>query len=236
MKLLALDTATEACSVALQVGDAVTARHVVAGRSHTQILPRQVAEVLADAGLSVAELDGVICGIGPGSFAGLRIGLSYAKGLAMVADLPTVGVSSLQMLAGPTTRADRVLTVIDARLSAVYAAAWQRDAHGHWQVVMAPILCAPEALPAAPDPALIWQARGSGFAAYREALVSAWGAPISSVDDAALPNAQQALAIGRAMLARGEGVDAARLQPLYLRNKVALTRLEQQALRAPRGV
>ena len=76
--------------------------------------------------LTVRDLDGVVCGIGPGSFAGLRIGLSYAKGLAMVGGLPMVGVSSLQMLAGPSTL-DRVLTVIDARLSAVYAAAWKRD-------------------------------------------------------------------------------------------------------------
>jgi tRNA threonylcarbamoyladenosine biosynthesis protein TsaB len=233
MNLLALDTATEACSVALQMGRTVISRHVVAGRSHTQILPRQVAELLAEAGLSVADLSGVICGIGPGSFAGLRIGLSYAKGLAMVADLPMVGVSSLQMLAEQAT-GDRVLTVIDARLSAVYAAAWQRDGEGRWQAVVPPTLCAPEDVPAASDLESTWQGLGSGFATYGEALARAWRAPISSIDSAALPDAKDALAFGRATLERGAGVDAGQLQPLYLRNKVALTQVEQRALRAPR--
>ena len=187
MKLLAIDTATEACSVALQVGDAVIARFAVAGRAHTQMLPKQVAEVLAEAGVTVRDLDGVVCGIGPGSFAGLRIGLSYAKGLAMVGGLPMVGVSSLQMLAGPSTL-DRVLTVIDARLSAVYAAP----------------------------------------------LAAAWGAALPVIDGTALPSAVHALPPGRDALLRGAGLDAAQLQPLYLRNKVALTQVEQQALRAPR--
>ena len=183
--------------------------------------------------MTVPDLDGVVCGIGPGSFAGLRIGLSYAKGLAMVGDLPMVGVSSLQMLAGPSTL-DRVLTVIDARLSAVYAAAWQRDDAGQWQAIMAPTLCAPDALPAAPDPAQTWLGLGSGFAAYGAPLAAAWGAALPVIDATALPSAVHALPPGRDALLRGAGLDAAQLQPLYLRNKVALTQVEQQALRAPR--
>lgn len=233
MNILALDTATEACSVALRVGNVVISRFVVAGRSHTQALPRQVAEVLAEAGLAPAALDGVVCGIGPGSFAGLRIGLSYAKGLAMVADLPMVGISSLQMMAEATT-SPRVLTVIDARLSAVYAAAWQRDAAGGWQAQWPPMLCAPEDLPAAEDIAGAWQGVGSGFSVYRDALATAWQAPLIDLDADALPDARHALKAGQAMLMRGEGIDASQLQPLYLRNKVALTQVEQRALRAPR--
>ncbi len=233
MNLLALDTATEACSVALQVGDAVISRFVVAGRSHTQELPRQVAEVLAEAGLAPTALDGVICGIGPGSFAGLRIGLSYAKGLAMVAELPMVGISSLQMMA-EATPASRVLTVIDARLSAVYAAAWQRDAAGDWQALLPATLCAPEALPATDDVGVAWHGVGSGFAVYTDALVTAWQAPLTDIDASALPDARHALKPGQAILMRGDGMDAGQLQPLYLRNKVALTQVEQRALRAPR--
>jgi tRNA threonylcarbamoyladenosine biosynthesis protein TsaB len=226
---LALDTATEACSAALQLGDRVLARSVVSGRDHTRLLPAMVAELLAEAGLRSAQLDGIICGIGPGSFAGVRIGVAYAKGLALVHERPVLGVSSLEMLA-EDAEATAVLTVIDARLGGVYAAAWVRDASPGWRAVLAPGLWAPEALPAAPVEGP-WQARGSGFGAYGEALATAWRSPLLRVDAAALPQAAAALRTAAVAPDTAWG-DAATLAPLYLRDKVALTQAEQQARRA----
>lgn len=230
--LLAVDTATDACSVALRVGERVLTDGRVAQRGHAQTLPGQVAGVLAEAGIRATDLDGVICGIGPGSFAGLRIGMAYAKALAFVADCPMVGISSLQMLAEAIPEGP-VLTVIDARLSAVYAAAWARSPDGTLAPVMSPLLCAPDALPAAPD-GCAWQAVGSGFAVYAAELTGAWRAPLATVEGRALPDARHALAPGQAALRRGAGVAPSALGPLYLRHKVALTHAEQQGLRAPR--
>lgn len=232
MKLLAVDTATDACSAALCVDERVLTEYRVAQRGHAQTLPGQVAGLLVQAGITATDLDGVICGIGPGSFAGLRIGMAYAKALAFVADCPMVGISSLQMLAEAVPEGP-VLTVIDARLSAVYAAAWSRAADGTLRSVMPPLLCAPDALPAAPD-GRPWLAVGSGFAVYAAELTAAWQAPLAGMDGEALPDACHALAPGRAALLRGEGVVASALGPLYLRDKVALTHAEQKALRAPR--
>lgn len=226
---LALDTATEACSAALQLGERVLARSVLSGRDHTRQLPAMVAELLAEAGLRSGQLDGIVCGIGPGSFAGVRIGVAYAKGLALVHDRPLLGISSLEMLARSVT-APAVLSVIDARLGGVYAAAWRRDEQGPWLPVLAPMLCAPELLPAAPAPGP-WVALGSGFAAYPEPLAQAWQAPLAAVDAAALPQAAAALRAAAEAPAAAWG-DAAALVPLYLRDKVALTQAEQQARRA----
>lgn len=230
MKLLALDTATEACSAALQVGDSLRARFEVAGRDHTRRLPAMVTALLAEAGLRVQQLDGIACGIGPGSFAGVRIGIGFAKGLALAAGVPVVGVTSLEMLAEGQP-SDSVLTVIDARLAAVYAAAWQRT-DGGWRPVLPPRLCAPADLPKAPAGGDTWAAVGTGFGAYRELLLNAWGAPMASVQAEALPRAAAAVPLARLRFQAGEGVAAEALTPCYLRDKVALTLIEQQQHRA----
>lgn len=234
VKLLALDTATDACSAALQTPAGVLHCQEVIGRDHTRRLPAMVGALLAEAGLRVADLDGIACGIGPGSFAGVRIGVSFAKGMALVTDIPLIGVTSLEMLA-EGANADAVLTVIDARLAAVYAAAWIRQG-GDWVPHLAPSVCLPAALPAAPaaPDALAWVGVGSGFAAYADTLVSSWGVPLQRVDADALPDARQALRLATLRLQAGEGQDAAALQPCYLRNKVALTAREQIAARESR--
>lgn len=226
MKLLALDTATEACSAALSVDGAVRARFEIAGREHTQRLPAMVLGLMAEAGLGFAALDGLICGIGPGSFAGVRIGVGYAKGIALARDLPVAGVSSLTMLAQAATH-DRVLAAIDARMNEVYWAALARDAEGRMQLLEPPVVCAPSAVPAVSGE---WQAVGTGWGAYADTLQAACAARVLDMQANALPQAEQALRWARpafTTLARS----ADELAPLYLRDKVALTQDEQRALR-----
>lgn len=228
MNILALDTATEACSAALQLGDQVVARFEVAGRSHTQKLVPMVRGLLADAGIGFAQLDAYVCGVGPGSFAGVRIGVSFVKGLALAHDRPVVGVSSLAMLAAPliASGAPRVLTAIDARMNEVYFAAWTRTASGLPQRIGDAVVAAPAEVGAHPGE---WRAAGSGWQAYRTELEAATGATLSEVDGEALPQARDALLLARPQLAAGNGIPAAALVPEYLRNKVALTLLEQRA-------
>ncbi|NGY06108.1 tRNA (adenosine(37)-N6)-threonylcarbamoyltransferase complex dimerization subunit type 1 TsaB [Solimonas terrae] len=231
MNLLALDTATEACSVALQTGRQICVRFDVAGRSHTQQLVPMVRAVMAEAGIGFAQLDGYVCGTGPGSFAGVRIGVSFIKGLALAHDRPVVPVSSLRMLALPPMRdgAQRVLTAIDARMDEVYFAAWQRDADGLPEAIGEAVVSAPADVPAQ---AGAWHAVGSGWQAYRAALEASSAATLLACDGQALPRAADALALAQPCFANGRVIGAAELVPQYLRNKVALTLIEQRARRA----
>lgn len=231
MKLLAIDTATEALSAALWLDGEIIERYAVVSREHAAKLPPLVPELMAGAGLSLRQLDGLVCGIGPGSFAGVRIGVSYVKGLALGLDRPVIGVTSLAMLAQAAlaSRPDAVaLSAIDARMDEVYFGAY-RLVGGRACAVQDDIVGPAAAVAvAAAGPSI---AVGSGWGVHRDALLAALpGAPLS-IDADAFPHAAEALRLAAPAFANGEGSDAAALVPAYLRNRVALTRLEQQALR-----
>lgn len=233
MKLLALDTATEACSAAVWVDGVVYAHFEIAGRDHTKRLLPVVADVLAQAGLRYSQLDGLICGVGPGSFAGVRIGVAFSKGVALAHELPVVGLSSLVLLAQRALHAgeaERVLVAIDARMGEVYFQPFERDACGVAQAVGEAVVAAPQALPR-PKAAGPWLAAGTGWGSYEAALRERLGCEISAVDGAALPQAADALALAVPIFERGAAPVADALQPIYLRNNVALTLLQQQQRR-----
>ncbi len=228
---LAVDTATEACSVALFMDGAVRERFEEMQREHTQKLLPMIEAVLAEGGASVGRLDGIVCGIGPGSFAGLRIGLGVVKGLALARDLPVVGVSSLAMLAQRALRqpgVTRVAAVIDARMSEVYCGAYGREA-GLAVALLEDRVCPPDQVPALP--AGTWAGVGTGWGRYEAVLRAGFGAEVAAVDGRALPHAEDALALGVPLLAAGRGQSADALAPAYLRDRVALTVQEQASLR-----
>ncbi|TJY62144.1 tRNA (adenosine(37)-N6)-threonylcarbamoyltransferase complex dimerization subunit type 1 TsaB [Sinimarinibacterium sp. CAU 1509] len=231
MKVLALDTATEACSVALSVDGNVLGRHEVAGRSHTQLLMPMVHALMQQAGIGFAQLDAIACGIGPGSFAGVRIGVGVVKGLALALDRPVIGVSSLAALAKPVLDAGqaRVLCAIDARMNEVYWAAYGANERGMPADIVSPQVIAPDAVE--PVGGGCWAAVGTGWGTYETQLRAASAAQLSGVDGTALPDARALVLIALEELRRGGGMDADALVPAYLRNKVALTLSEQQALR-----
>lgn len=232
LRLLAIDTATEACSVALFLDGEIRERYEVAGREHTQRLMAQVSQVMADAGLVFSQLDGIACGIGPGSFAGVRIGVGYVKGLALALDRPVVGVSSLAMLALRAVRleaAEHVLAAIDARMNEVYCGAYRRTATGLIEKCGPETVCAPEAMPKATSSSAV--AAGSGWSAYREILSKAADTKITRYFPEALPHAEEALHLALPRFKAGQGLNADDLVPAYLRDKVALTLDEQKALR-----
>ncbi|WP_420465373.1 tRNA (adenosine(37)-N6)-threonylcarbamoyltransferase complex dimerization subunit type 1 TsaB [Panacagrimonas sp.] len=232
VRLLALDTATEACSVALWCDGEVLARFEHAGRTHTQRLAPMVDEVLAEAGCTAAQLDGLVCGTGPGSFAGVRIAVGFVKGLALALDRPVVGVSSLAMLAQGAIEAGgkRVLSAIDARMDEVYFGAFEVDENGLARALAPAMVTAPAQVRVdIPGP---WQATGSGWGRYAELLRAGVGAAIESVDGLALPHAAAGLKLALPEFLAGRADPADALSPAYLRDKVALTLDEQQHLRA----
>ncbi len=126
MKILALDTSTEFLSLALWQHGAVAVREMLAGQKHSELVLPLVRELLDEAGLQLADLDGIAFGMGPGSFTGLRIGCGVAQGLVYGANLPVVGVCTLEALA-QQAGADRVIACLDARMNEVYHAAYQRE-------------------------------------------------------------------------------------------------------------
>jgi tRNA threonylcarbamoyladenosine biosynthesis protein TsaB len=222
MKLLALDTSTEYCSAALWLDGSVLARRALAGQQHSSLLLPMVDELLREAGLPLRGLDGIAFGAGPGSFTGLRIACAVTQGLAFGADLPVVGVSTLESIA-EQTGAERVLTVLDARMAEVYWAAYER-VDGAWRCLLEPVLSAPEWVHV-PD-ARPWVGAGNGFGAVP--LPQLEGI-LGRVEAERVPDAEAIVRLAVPAFARGEGIDPALAAPIYLRDKVALTVAERRA-------
>lgn len=227
MKLLALDTSTEYLSLALLLDGKVISRGLLAGQTHSQRILPLLRELLDEAGVELNDLDGIAFGAGPGSFTGLRIGCGVAQGLAFGADLPVLGVSTLLALAEDVPGADKVVACLDARMSEVYHAAYEKTATGCWEEVVAPGLYAPTDVPMIPGTG--WTAAGSGWRAYGAALDQIYAEQVNNRLPDVFP---QAAAIARLALPSfmvGRGRPASEAAPIYIRNKVAMTMREREA-------
>lgn len=229
MRLLALDTSTEWCSVAVGDGARWHARDEKAGQANSERVLPLVDAVLAEAGWSLRNLDGIAFGAGPGSFTGVRIACGVAQGLALGADLPVVPVPTLAAIAQDVFRArgwDHVLACLDARMREVYVAAYARDGGG-WREVAAPAVVPPAGVVHARSLGEgTWRGAGNGFASY-PALAAQLDLAQTATD--ARPAAQAIGELALPRLAAGEGVAAADALPLYVRHRVALTSAEQEA-------
>lgn len=231
MKLLAIETATEACSVAVHVDGAVIERFEIAPRRHAELTLPWAGELLAQAGISRRQLDAVAISRGPGAFTGVRLAIAIAQGIALAIDRPLLAISTLQTLAlrAPAGQG-RVLAAIDARMGEVYSGAFVQ-ADGQWQAAGAESVLPPGQV----APVGEWFGVGSGFAAEQGALVQACGDALIGVDAQALPHAADLATLAVAAWHRGEAIAPELIEPAYLRNNVALTIAEQQALRQARA-
>jgi tRNA threonylcarbamoyladenosine biosynthesis protein TsaB len=228
MNLLALETATEACSVAVFVDGEVLERFEIAPRRHAELTLPEL--LLAEAGVAKSQLDAIAVGRGPGAFTGVRLAIALAQGIALALDRPLLPVSTLAALA-MQARGGRIVSAIDARMGEVYMAAFARDGDG--------IVALGEEVVVRPDAASIpdgdcWHGVGTGFAASEHALQLRLHGRLALVDASALPHAADVARLGARMFARGEAIAPERIEPAYLRNNVALTIVEQQALRDSR--
>ena len=226
-RILALDTATEACSAALLHQQQIDARFEIAPRDHTQRILPLVQELLQAQQLELNALDVLAFGRGPGSFTGVRIGIGIAQGLALGANLPMIGVSSLATMAQGawrSTGATRVLAAIDARMGELYWAEYQRDEYGAWHGADTEAVLKPEAAQAriaSLDGE--WATVGTGWQAYPE-LLSAAGAQVIATE-VLLPAAEDMLPLALSAWQRGEAVAVENAEPVYLRNEVAWKKL-----------
>jgi tRNA threonylcarbamoyladenosine biosynthesis protein TsaB len=222
LKILALDTATEACSVALGIGDRTIERYIELERGHAeQILP-MVDEVLAEGGLDLSQLDALAFGRGPGGFTGVRLAASVTQGLAFGAGLGVVPVSDLTAVAQRVIQLDpgvrRVLVVNDARMREVY---WAR-----FEIGGGPVMHGEERVNAPGDVTFdgatggCWVAAGRGLMAWPD-LAERCRAAGATLRPDLLPRAAEILTLARPRVAAGQLLDPADALPVYVRDRVA---------------
>ena len=231
MRILAIDTSTETCAVALGDGGTWDERSVVAGNRHSDLLLPMIRELLAEHGATLARLDGIAFGAGPGAFTGLRIACGVAQGLALGAGLPLVGVSTLEALAETARQrhaAGKVIAALDARAQEVYVAAYRHDGM-RWHESVAPAVIGPAAVTLPEDGG--WMGAGNGFTAY-PALRERCLPLLAACEPTLSPTATAIGTLALPRLAASEGVAARDAAPIYLRHKVALTSAERAVGRA----
>jgi tRNA threonylcarbamoyladenosine biosynthesis protein TsaB len=226
VRVLALDAATEACSVALLVDGDVIARTIESGKSSALKILSMVEEVMAEGQVSLSMLDGVAASIGPGAFTGVRISVAVAQGLSFGASLPVVPVTTLQALAMLVLEGGEgcALACLDARMGEVYWGSFKADAARGVAEISAPAVGSPGSVALSPGGRYV--GIGRGFSAY-PILSAIPGVEIGLAESLALPNAREIAQLGVLALASGGGLDPADLEPLYLRDKVALTEAER---------
>jgi tRNA threonylcarbamoyladenosine biosynthesis protein TsaB len=245
MRLLALDTATEACSVAVLTEAGVLGVLREVGRGHADEILPMIDGMLAEAGITLGMVDAIVAGVGPGSFTGVRISVSVAQGLAFGAGVPVIAVNSLEALAMGALAAaggGDVLACLDARMGEVYWGCFSADAAAGVIARTVPAVgpaadvCVSfgKSGSAAAEPGgagvLRFAGVGRGFAAYPE-LMALRGLTLAPGALGALPDARDMVRLGALRYAAGWARDAAELAPLYVRDKVALTEAERAAAR-----
>ena len=222
--LLALDTATEACSVALLHDGKVLSHYEVIPRLHAQRLLPMIKTLMAEAGIAMSALDAIAFGRGPGAFTGVRIAIGVVQGLAFALERPVLPVSNLAVLAQRAWRehgVSQVASAIDARMDEVYWGCYREEA-GEMRLQGAEAVLAPEAA-ALPDGATgDWYGAGTGWG-YAERL----NVKPYAMDAGMLPHAEDLLTLARFAWDRGEAIRADDAQPVYLRDKVAATKAER---------
>lgn len=215
--LLALDTATEACSVALLHDGHVISRFEVIPRQHAQRLLPMLEEVLLEAGLKLSQVDALVFGRGPGAFTGVRIATGMVQGLAFATGKPVIAVSNLAALAQRAWRehqAEAVCAAIDARMDEVYWGCYRLE-QGGMQLVGEEGVCAPEAV-ILPEGMSGVQGAGTGWQ-YADRLA----VKVDAAWPEMLPDARDLLSLALPRWQAGAVLDAADAQPVYLRDKVA---------------
>ncbi|HVA54406.1 MAG TPA: tRNA (adenosine(37)-N6)-threonylcarbamoyltransferase complex dimerization subunit type 1 TsaB [Gammaproteobacteria bacterium] len=222
MNILALETSTQQCTVALLTNSGILERSQMAERAHAEMILPMVEILLTEAGLSLNQLDALAFGRGPGGFTGVRVATAVVQGLAFGAQLPVVPVSDLMALAAGAYRvygAKKILACMDARMGQVYWCVYTVEAADDLTACLSETLSAPHSVQL-PDTEE-WFRAGSGFNAYKDVLEAHLGSALHGQDAALLPVAQDIAVLARLFLTRGQAVSAEAALPVYLRDQVA---------------
>ena len=234
MNILAIDTATEACSVALQFNDTVTTRFEICPQQHSQRLLPMVDEVLKEVQVDLRDIDLLAFGRGPGSFTGVRIATGMIQGLALGTGLKVAGVSTLEAMAYEVSiktedKSALIAVASDARMDEVYFAVYSQSPGGLERRIEEQV-CAPEVaveqLKVLRDNSnTVFLMAGTGWSAYEK--LDQWKSEAGgeALLEVTLPNAQYMLELALNAYEKGEISDAVNVEPIYLRDKVTWKKL-----------
>lgn len=233
MKILAIDTATEACSAALNIDGEITSEYQLAPREHTQLILNMIESLLADSGLCMSDLDALAFGRGPGSFTGVRIATGVIHGIAFARDLPVVPVSTLASIAQSTYndhQVEKVVAGIDARMGGVYWGCYQLANNGLMQLKGTEQVSPPGDvfIPEGQDSKTPWVGSGSAWKPYKEELITSLNGAVTKAFDDYFPSSASIVQLAAYEYQQGNAVDAAKAQPIYLRNDVAKKAAQQK--------
>jgi tRNA threonylcarbamoyladenosine biosynthesis protein TsaB len=218
LKILALDTSTEACSAAIWTDGAVVERFE-SGNQHSERILAMVDELLVETGFALARFNAIAFGRGPGSFTGLRIGAGVAQGLAFGADIPVTPISSLAALAQGVD-APRVLAAFDARMNQVYSGAYVRNARGIVELAEIESVTAPSDIPL-PE-GNNWLGAGNGWDLHHAVLLQRLGGRVTDWRKQAHPRARDVARLGVVAVEAGQAIPAEQALPVYVRDDVAV--------------
>lgn len=225
MKILALDTATEACSAALYCDGEISTQYQIAPRRHAELILTMVDTLLAENALTLTQLDALAFGRGPGAFTGVRIATAVVQGLALSAGLPVVPVSTLATLAqGALSESQQIACAIDARMAEVYWGLYQADDQHIMRLIGQEHVCSPDAVEIAAAATASkhgWFGIGSGWSSYADKLQIRMGKVLSGFRVGDYPSAEAMCILAVNAYQQGHAVDAAEALPVYLRDKVA---------------
>ena len=228
MKLLAVETSTEACSAALIIDGEVAERFELAPKEHTKLILPMIDSLMAEAGLKPQQLDALAFSRGPGSFTGVRIATGVIQGIALGADLPVVPVSTLAALAQDFfTKAEEDIAYVamDARMDEIFWGVYRRDNKGYVELlgheaVTPAMLVVGSALPGV--------GIGSGWGVYSQQLMECLEGSVSRYEAERLPRAAAIAWLGARGFEFGLAVPAEQAMPVYLRDNVARKESERR--------
>jgi tRNA threonylcarbamoyladenosine biosynthesis protein TsaB len=226
MKILAIDTATEACSVALLIDNEVQEIFEIIPRQHTERVLPMVDEILNGANLSLSELDALAFNCGPGSFTGVRVATSVVQGLAFSAELPVVPVSSLAALAQSAFRQghyESVLSTIDARMNEMYWGCYQLESGLMSLIDEEQVSTAQKVVKEGS-----WHCTGSGWDTFKNELQMSKRVSITSSSADCFPHAQDIAVLAVGLYLQGKSLSAEDAIPSYIRDEVTWKKLKDQ--------
>lgn len=227
MNLLALDTSTESCSAAITLHGVLYQRQQMTQRGHSTLILGMLDELFKESGASIADMEALAFGRGPGSFTGVRIGVGVAQGIAFARELPVIPVSTLAAVAQAAyeqTKQQNIAVAMDARMDEIYAASFE-VIDGMASLLGEEMVCAAEAFH--PVNSAQWLAAGNGWTVYSNALQTNFAKQLISLQADIFPQAATILKLAERLYQQGEFVSADKALPVYLRNDVAKKKAQQ---------
>lgn len=219
MKILAIETATEACSAALDIDDNCTHRFQVSPRRHTALILPMIDELLREADIQTKDLDAIAFGQGPGAFTGVRIAIGVIQGLAFAHDTPVIPISTLNALAQHhANEHSHVAAAIDARMQEIYWGLFKKNELGLMQHVSEERVCSPTAI--SKPPKGDWFGAGTGWNTYADVLQAEFDKNLIGFNGEQFPSAEDVITLAKPAYLEGKAIPVEEAMPVYLRNKV----------------